>query len=214
MLACEDCWKEVEVDRRGRQLAELARESAPDDLRQRIGAALVAPPRRRFAAGLVGALRRRSRLSTLVITATAACVVALAAVVVAVAMRGGTPAPVSAAIAEFRAQRLPGPGTPATAAPDLTRIGYTQTAAGAGDLAGVPVSAYAYRDGSGHRLLVYIGQRPFATPREVERYEGSDAWITEEHGVAVLCGRHPHVTLVVGHDEQQVMHAGEFLDLT
>jgi hypothetical protein len=39
-------------------------------------------------------------------------------------------------------------------------------------LGGVPVSAYAYRDGNGRRLQIDLGHKPFATPREAERYEG------------------------------------------
>ncbi|HEV7898326.1 MAG TPA: zf-HC2 domain-containing protein [Planosporangium sp.] len=201
VLACEDCWREVELGRRGRRLAQLARESAPDELRQRVAAALVSAP------------RRRPRLSKLVVAATAACLVALAALV-AVAVRSSPPTPVNAAIAEFRAGRLPGVGIPATGAPDLTKIGFTQTAAGAGDLAGVPVTAYAYQDPTGRRLLIYVGRRPFATPQDASRYEGGDAWIVREHGVSVLCSRHPHVTLVVGQDEQRVTDAAELLDLT
>jgi anti-sigma factor RsiW len=203
LLACEACWKEVEVGRRGRQLVALAREPAPDALRERL------------LMEFDDRSRRRPRLARLVAVAiAAAAAVAAIAVGVVFAVQEAPPASINAAVADFRAARLPGSVIPTTTAPDLTKIGLTQTAAGAGDLAGIPVTAYAYRDRTGRRLLIYVGQQPFVTPRDAKEYAGSDAWISHQHGVSVLCSREPHVTLVVGEDEEQVTHTAEFLDLT
>src|SRR5258708_33631816 len=42
LLACEPCWQEVCLARRGRQLAETARDLAPAELREDIRAAVAA----------------------------------------------------------------------------------------------------------------------------------------------------------------------------
>jgi hypothetical protein len=203
LLTCQECWEEVEAGRRGRELVGYARESVPEHLRARVMADLataVRPPRiRRFA-----------------LAVAAACVAALIGLV-SFAVRTASPVPVDAAIAGFQSERLPGARIPTTQAPDLSRIGLNETAAGAGDLGGVPVTAYAYRDQMGRRLLLYVGQRPFATPRQAEHYSKGDpdsSWITREEGVSVLCSRNPHVTLVVGQDDKLVRTAADFLDLT
>jgi Putative zinc-finger len=199
LLACEECWSEVETGRRGRELVERAREVAPEHLRLRI-AALADGPR-----------RRRRTVATVI--AVAACLAALIAVVFTVVNRS-SPAPLEAAVAGYRSDRLPGSRIPAVPAPDLSGIGLTQTAAGAGDLAGVPVTAYAYRDDTGRRLLIYVGERPFVTPKQAEHYGDADAsWVSHYDGVSVLCSRSPHVTLVVGQDEKQVHAAANVLDL-
>jgi hypothetical protein len=203
LLACQECWEEVESGRRGRELVEYARESAPAHLRARVMADVsgsVRPPRiRKFALALA-----------------AACVAALVGLV-SFAVRTASPVPVDAAITGFQSQRLPGARIPTTQAPDLSKIGLGETAAAVGDLGGVPVTAYAYRDQMGRRLLLYVGERPFATPRQAEHYSKGDpdsSWITRENGVSVLCSRNPHVTLVVGQDEKLVRAAADFLDLT
>jgi hypothetical protein len=203
LMTCEDCWDEVEIGRRGRQLAIRAREVAPDDLRQRVAEQVIA------ASGGP----RPARLVVLAVAAAAVCLAAVAALAV-VAGHHDPPPAIAAAVSGFRSDQLPGSHIPVTTAPDLTSLGFLQTAAGGGDLAGVPVTAYAYRDELGRRLLLYIGDRPFTTPQDAEEYGGGNAWITHDHGVYVLCGREPHVTLFVGLDEKQVNRAAEFLDLT
>ena len=40
LLHCEDCWREVLLGRRGRRLAEEAREQVPSGLRDRVRAAV------------------------------------------------------------------------------------------------------------------------------------------------------------------------------
>jgi Putative zinc-finger len=201
LLACQDCWEEVEAGRRGRELVELARESAPDHLRERVMAELAATI-------------RPPRLPKLALAVAAACVAALVGLVF-FAVRTASPVPVDAAVAGFRSERLPGAQIPSTQAPDLSRIGLTETAAGAGHLGGVPVTAYAYRDQMGRRLLLYVGERAFVTPRQAEHYGGDkdSSWLTREDGVAVLCSRDPHTTLVVGQDEKLVRATADLLDL-
>jgi len=48
VLACDDCWREVGLGRRGRALAESMRQVAPQRLRERVRATVAAtPPTRR-----------------------------------------------------------------------------------------------------------------------------------------------------------------------
>jgi anti-sigma factor RsiW len=236
LLACEECWSEVEAGRRGRELAQLVYETAPESLRNRIvrvvtalpaetddeevtarGVATVpmSPPAVNMlaVARRAAASKRRGRFA-LVAAAIAACVAVISFGVVAIRGDSG-PEPVAAAAAGFLGARLPGAQIPDAPAPDLSKIGFTSTAAGAGTLAGLPVTAYAYRDQVGRRLLVYVGEKTFPPPddekEEYEHYDGS--WVTHEDGVAVLCGREPHSTLVVGQDEQLVRQAAELLDV-
>jgi hypothetical protein len=214
LLSCEDCWREVEVGRRGRLLVMLARESAPAALRDRIAALSVAPdaePRRRVR--LSGRVRV-SRRAVALVAGGLAVIAALVIGVVALRAAAPPPEPIASAVAQYRAGRLPGAQIPATQAPDLSSVGLSQTAAASGVLAGVPVTAYAYQDRTGRRLLIYVGQRSFVTPANAEKYEGGTAWTSRHDGVSVLCSREPHVTLVVGRDEKQVEDAAEYLDLT
>ena len=114
----------------------------------------------------------------------------------------------------FRAHRLPGDVAPATPAPDLTALGWSPVAGGVGHLAGRDVTAYAYRDREGRRLLVYTSGQAFTTPAQAREYGGDGAWVTRLGAVSVLCGRTPHRTMVVGLDEKQVAAAAQYLKLT
>ncbi len=169
LLACEDCWSEVEAGRCGRELVERAREAAPDQLRERI---------------LTMTVPRAHGRRPLLLSAAAACLaVVVAAIVAGVALHRGPEEPVAAAVAGYRTEQLPGSGMPENPAPDLSRLGFAATAAGTGRL-------------------------------EVAEYADPDAsWLTHEQGIAVLCGRHPHVTLVVGQDDQLVREAAVLLDV-
>jgi hypothetical protein len=235
LLACEECWSEVDAGRRGRELAQRVHEMAPDSLRHRIvrvvtalppeaedaeltarGVATVpmSPTINKLAAARRAAVAKRRGRFALAAAAVAACAVLAAFGVAAIRQQEG-PEPVAAAVAGFLGERLPGAEIPDAPAPDLSRLGFTSTAAGSGSLAGVPVTAYAYRDQVGRRLLVYVGERTFPPPEdEKEEYENFDgSWVTHEDGVAVLCGRVPHSTLVVGQDEQLVREAAAILDV-
>jgi Putative zinc-finger len=203
LLECEDCSAEVELGSRGRQLARLTREVAPAGLHERVTGAVDR------------GMRRRRRATVLVVAAAAAGVLAIVGVLASsIIVPQRPPAAVSAAVADFRAQRLPGGGAPASPPPDLVQLGLSPIAAGVGRLAGRTVAAYAYSDGAGRRLLIYESAEPFATPAEASRYEGGDAWLTRLDGVSVLCSRAPHRTLVVGQDEEQVTDTAEYLELT
>jgi anti-sigma factor RsiW len=207
LLSCDDCWREVHAGRRGLLYALQGREPAPPGLRSRVLAA--AQPVERPPA------RWKRRL----VVAAAVVVGLIAGIVI-----GGLanrheedeqPVPIAAAVADYANGRLPGSRIPSTAAPDLSALGLRQAGATTGQLGGLPVTAYAYRDGGGHRLTVYIGREQFPAPYEPDQVGTSaNLWIGQEGDVTILCGRKPQHTLILGDDERLVRDAARALRLT
>jgi hypothetical protein len=204
LLTRDACWADVDASRRGRTLVEHAREPAPDHLRDQVTAAVA----KRSG-------RRNSRIPVLA-TIAAALVVALAAAVGVWSTRpAAQPAPISLAVAGYRADRLPGPGIPDQAGPDLTGLHLVEAGAGTGQLGGQPVTGYAFRDQTGRRILIYRSQQPFPMPAGSAHPTGPDgAAAATYHGVTVLCSRHPHTLLVLGDDPRLVWWVATALNLT
>jgi hypothetical protein len=209
LLTCDRCWTEIDTGRRGRALAEQAREPAPERLREQVLAAVAAQQR---------PARRRPPTRILVATCMAAIAVLTAALIAirAIGLDTAQPVQIAAAVADYLDQRLPGSGIPAEAGPDLSALRLTETGAGTGHLAGQPVLGYAYRDDTGRRLLIYLSDQPFPMPAQPDRdaTDPAGAAITTHRGVAVLCSRTPHTVLVLGEDKQLVWRAATTLDLT
>ncbi len=113
LLACEPCWQEVCLARRGRQLAETARGLAPAELREDIRAA-VAVAAAQPAAG-PRPLRRIVAAATTAATVAAAVLAGTAALVrpwphsPPAADSAAPPPVVAAAVASYRADRTPMP---------------------------------------------------------------------------------------------------------
>ena len=112
LLACEPCWQEVCLARRGRQLAETARDLAPAGLREDIRAAVA-------AAATLPAASPRPRRRIAAAAAVAVAVLAGAAVLVRpwphsppAADSAAPPAVIAAAVASYHAGRLPGTAVP------------------------------------------------------------------------------------------------------
>jgi len=125
------------------------------------------------------------------------------------------PAAIGAAVADFRALRLPGTGVPRGAAPDLSQVRLRPMGAAAGVVAGRAVTAYSYRDSAGRDLLVYLSREPFPTAAGAERLAGPDGpWIAGVGGVTVLCARSPHALLVLGLNRRLVLDVARALDIT
>jgi hypothetical protein len=213
LLACEMCWQEVSLARRGRELAESARQVAPPGLRDDIRAAVADTAARHPAA------RPRRRLAGV---AAAAVLLALAGAA-AVARPWHAPpagrstaasAAVAAAIASYRSDRLPGTSFPAGQAPDLTRLGLHLAAAAAGRLNGVMVTMLVYRTSSGARLTLYRSDQPFAEAAEARELGGAEtaAWTVQSSGVTVLCARGSHSLLLLGSDPALVRRAAAALN--
>jgi anti-sigma factor RsiW len=200
LLECAECAAEVELGDRGRELAGLAREAAPAGLHYRVAA-------------LANQRRHWPRRPTAMAVAAAAAAVLAGGLTATVAVSDAPPLALGAAAAEFRAHQLPDDAVPVAPAPDLTALGLSQVAAGTGELAGRDVTAYAYRDRDGHRLVVYSSRQPFATAAEAREYGGDNSWVTRLGGVSVLCGRAPHQTMVVGQNDKQVSDAAQYLNM-
>lgn len=245
LLGCERCWQEVDDGRVGRRLAESARQVAPPELREQLRAIIASevsasevsadasragrftsgdpfrpswrgPDQRswgRLAALRAGHLTRITAGGGLALAG-----LALLVVVAAHPSRSDSPrqpAAISAAVADFRALRLPGTEVPRAAAPDLSQVRLRPMGAAAGVVAGRAVTGYAYRDSAGRDLLIYLSQEPFPTAPGAERLGGPDGpWIAGARGVTVLCARSPHAVLVLGLDRRLVLEVARTLNVT
>lgn len=201
LLECDDCWTDVDEARRGLAAVESLRELAPSHLR--------------------AAVRRRSPLETsprkhrvaLAVAAGVALVAGTGAGLV-LARRPTEPAVIAAAFDGYVDDELPGSAMPKAPAPDLSKLRMTDMGAGAGRIDGAAVTAYAYRDATGRRLIVYVGTTAFPMPRRAHMLHGkAGPWMAHRDGIALLCARHPHKVLIVGEDDALVESAAEVLDV-
>src|SRR5260370_6806580 len=118
LLACEPCWQEVSLARRGRPLAETARDVAPGQLREDIRATVAAPATQPAASPRP--LRRN-------VAAAAIAVAVLAGTAVLArpwphsppADSAAPPTVIAAAVTSYRANRLPGTPCPPQPPPTL-----------------------------------------------------------------------------------------------
>lgn len=111
------------------------------------------------------------------------------------------------AVVDYRAGRLPSGGRPTGTPPDLRALGLTVRGAGTGALADQAVSAYEFRSGSGERVVVYVGDRPFSAPE----LQGSQFVPTPVQDLWATWFPRPAPTLVLGEDERLVHDVCEAL---
>lgn len=202
LLACEDCWLEVQAARRGRALAESVREVAPHHLRDRVRATVEAVP--------AGRRRYVGRWAALAAAVTVAAVVAGGLLVAG--KQPAQPAAIAAAVASYQAggETWSGPAGP----PPLRQLGGLRwQGSGRGTMGGLPVVAHTYQDGAGHRVVLLQADRSFPTAVGAHHPAGSDTWVTEVDGVVLFCADQPAPALVVGQDRAQVLLAAERLGL-
>ncbi len=206
LMHCEDCWAEVRSARQGLTAVERTRELAPAHLRERVREAV------RSAQMAVG--KRRWKRTHTVATASAIAAIAAVSVLVVVQVRPPRPDPISAAVSDFKANRLPGSTAPLTPAPDLSAIRLTVMGAGDGRLEGMAVTAYAFRDATGRRLIVYTAAHAFPALQGGHPLGGAKGpWMVHRDGTFVLRARYPHQVLVVGKDDGLVHDAAVVLDV-
>lgn len=196
LLECEDCWREVDTARLGRGVAESARELAPQQLRERVRAALAA----------TAPERRRARWPL----AVAASVVVIASAFAAVRLLPQQPAPIAQAVADFREGRLPGE-TASAPAPDLSAIGLELAASGSGSLHGLAVDAYAYRATDGDRVLLYLSEEVFPVARGARQRAPDGPWRASSDGIELLCAQEPHALLALSDDAALLHELGDRL---
>jgi len=212
LLACEPCWQEVCLARRGRQLAETARDLAPAELREDIRAAIATAATLPAASPLP--LRR------IVVAAVAVAVLVGTAVLLRpwphslpAADSAAPPAVIAAAVASYRADLLPGTAVSAEPAPKLTPLHLRLVGAAAGQLNGIAVTVFAYSTPSGARLILFRGRQPFPEAIEARELAGTEgAWTMRSSGVTIICAQGTHALLLLGSDATLVRQAGAFLN--
>jgi hypothetical protein len=201
ILACDDCWREVGLGRRGRALAESMREVAPQRLRERVRATVAATP----------LPRRPGRRRGVVAAMVAVLVVTTGGVLLA--QRPTQPPAIAAAVAGYRAGVSA--WTRGVEPPPARRLGdLTWHASGRGELAGLPVRAHTYQDAAGHRVVLLRADRRFPEAAGARLMPGEATWIAEVDGVVLLCADRPAPSLVVGQDRAEVLLAARRLGLS
>jgi hypothetical protein len=203
LLACEECWHEVQMAHRGRALAESLREVAPQPLRERVRASVAAASR--------SDRRRRRRPLAAAIAATVLAVVAGG---ILVAQRpAAQPAVIAAAVTSYRTGDMDGSAS-SPARPRVRQTGGLQwRGARQGRLAGLPVVAHDYRNAAGQQVTLLLADRSFPEAVGASHPPGTAIWVAEVDGVAVLCADRPSPSLLVGPDRTEVLLAASQLGL-
>jgi Putative zinc-finger len=203
LLACDDCWHEVQAGRRGRTLGESVREVAPQRLRERVRATVAATP----------AAHRRAARRRGVVAAAVAVVAAAASGGLLLARPPAQPPAIAAAVASFRAGA---PGSASTAeAPPARQLGDLRwRGSGRGDLAGLPVAVHRYQDAAGHRVVLLRADRRFPEAAGARPMPDGATWLAELDGVVLFCADRPAPSLVVGQDRAEVLLAARRLGLS
>jgi anti-sigma factor RsiW len=212
LISCESCWQEVRLARRGRRIAEHAREIAPPLLQERIRAAVAAahtgPP--------AGPVPRHAGTRRALFVVLAAALATVAAVAGALATSHPRPPArpaglVATAVTDYVTGRLPGSPPPGRLAPDLTALGLRLDGGGLGRVAGRGLVALDYRDPRGHRIAIYLTGSAIPAPWGARRLAGpAMAWTATVAGVRVLCVDN---SLVVGRDSALVAAVAQVLHL-
>ncbi len=190
LMECELCWREVQLNREGRRLAESGREQAPTTLREDVRAAVALSTE---------SSRRRRRVAF----AAIAIVVIMAAATGLVLDLGSSatqPPEIAAALASYRSGSMP-LVPPHGSAPDLSAVGLTFSGGGATRLASAPADVFAYRAPSGDRVILF--EAAWAFPEAVGATESrgmARGWTARADGLSLLCGSRPTSFLLVGTD--------------
>jgi Putative zinc-finger len=187
LLGCDDCWQEVRLARRGRRLAEEAREITPPGLRDRIRAAVAVE----CMAGSPGAGRRLTALGGLLLLASAVAAAAVAAglIVPRPAPPAGQPGGLAAAAArDYTAGRLPGSPLPRRLVPDLAPLGLHPDGSGVVRLDGRELMAIDYRGTHGRRVAVYLASTDIPAPPGAARMNVAGmGWAATMSGARLVC---------------------------
>ena len=204
LLGCEECWSEVRTAHRGRALAESLREVAPQPLRERVRASVVAASR---------SDRRRHRRPLAAAAIVAAVVAVVAGGLLARQGDAGQPAVIAAAVASYQTGHLDGSAAtpaqpPVRQSGDLVWRGARQ-----GRLAGLPVVAHDYRDAAGRQVTLLRADRSFPEAVGASHPPGTAIWVAEVDGLAVLCADRPAPSLLVAPDRAEVLKAASQLGL-
>jgi anti-sigma factor RsiW len=191
LLECEECWREVQLNREGRRLAERAREAAPARLREDVRAAVTLSG--------YGSRSRRRRLAVAPLGAVA-LVVAVTLTVVSLRPSDAQPPEIAAALTSYRSHEMPH-RPPERVAPDLAAAGLQLVGGSAMRLGSTPVDVFAYRVPSGGRVLLFLSSSIFPEAIGATQRGGmAQGWTAQADGVSLFCGSRPMSYLLVGTD--------------
>lgn len=187
IVDCEDCWREVDLGRKGRSVAEAGRELAPQDLRERVRAtvATLQPRRRRplwaFGAGVVA--------------------IAVLAVAMVVVVPEREPGEIEAVLASFRSGKVGAPANPQLPPrlSDMELVGAERAR-----MDGMEAIAHRYVDRSGDEVVVYVADEEWPVAAGAEHDNAGETWVAEKDGLVMICLNGPHSSLVVGDDVHDV----------
>jgi hypothetical protein len=201
LVECEDCWREVQLGRAGRSVAESGRELAPQQIREQVRAVIAAtpPPVRPW----------RFRWGVTLLTLAA---VALAGVTYLSLSGSGQPPVIDAVLADFG--RGPAVSQEKVVAKLPARLGdLTYEVSYEDRLGDLEVVAHSYRDPAGHRVVVYQADRTFPVAAGAEHSGDGRTWTAAADGTVLFCADRPVPSLVVGDDEREVILAAQELGL-
>lgn len=235
LLACEVCWQEVRLAQLGRTAAQSAVEQAPDQLRTRLAANLAdacgphdsGPP---WTPGMAPPAAGPRRWAVLALVAATCVAVGFGSGALtdralrtptasnSVEQSPSSPAerppttPVAesaldAALSAYSDDVLPGTAVPAEPAPDLIDLDLHLMGAGAGTLAGQPVTVYCYADIAGQKVFVYL------SPGQFDAFDlpaGESTGSRNIEGLTVFTDT-AHPMLVLGTDPALVIRVGTAL---
>ncbi len=204
LVDCEDCWHEVSQGRLGRTLAESSRELAPVRVRENVRASIAAaaPPRRGRA--------RRSLVAGLV---AASMLVAAGLFAITSLVPERQPAAIAAAVSDFSSVRMAVAEPPRSGAPDLSGTSFELYHTGAGNLAGLEVDGFMYKDADGRRLLIYRSAVPFPVAGGATLTSADGPWRAAVDGIQLLCTQEPHALLALAEDEAALEELAAVLDI-
>jgi hypothetical protein len=199
IMGCEDCWREVEMGRRGRALAESSRELAPQALREMVRSTVAAAPlsRRGLAFG--------ARLGALAASVT------LALVVVFVVLQPSQPQEIEILLSDYnRAEQLQRQTQAAlpSVLGDLELVEVRR-----GRVEDMSMVVHEYLDPAGHIVKVYQSDSTFPVARGAEHSASGATWSATLDQTVMFCADRPLPSLVIGDNQREVRLAAVELGL-
>jgi hypothetical protein len=198
VIGCDDCWREIEVARRGRTLAESARELAPQELRELVRSTVVAaiPKGRRVF---------RPRLGVLASGAVLALVIAF------VLLQPAQPQEIETILADYKGSEQLHERTQAQLPASLGDLELVEVRGGR--LEDMAVIVHEYVDRTGHTVTVYRSDSTFPVVRGAQHSASGTTWSATLDDATLFCADLPVPSLVIGDDARGVRVASIALGL-
>lgn len=198
IIGCEDCWREVEVARRGRTLAESARELGPQELRELVRSTVaVASPKRNLAS--------RARLAIL------ACGAAFALVIAVLVLQPSQPQELEVLLSDYTGSEQFHEQPPAALPSVLGDLELVEVRGGR--IEAMSMVVHEYVDPAGHIVTVYRSDSTFPVARGAEHNASGTTWSATLDDAVLFCADRPVPSLVIGDDAREVRLASIELGL-